>query len=96
MYQGLSHTAQAAKAWPFEQARALLARVLRIRLSDAERDLAATLINAGKTDEAVKTFPALLKPVIFVSLVLFWIVVWAERRIVFWHGASAGAKARNS
>lgn len=65
MYQGLSHTAQAAKAWPFEQARALLARVLRIRLSDAERDLAATLINAGKTDEAVKTLPALLKPVIF-------------------------------
>ncbi len=65
MYQGLSHTAQAAKAWPFEQARALLARVLRIRLSEAERDLAATLINAGKTDEAVKTLPALLKPVIF-------------------------------
>ncbi len=65
MYQGLSHTAQAAKAWPFEQARALLARVLRIRLSDAERDLAATLINAGKTDEAVKTLPALQKPVIF-------------------------------
>ncbi|WP_369058142.1 lysine--tRNA ligase [Caulobacter sp. 73W] len=65
MYQGLSHTAQAAKAWPFEQARALLARVLRIRLSDAERDLAATLINAGKTDEAVKTLPALQRPVIF-------------------------------
>ncbi|MET0337049.1 MAG: lysine--tRNA ligase, partial [Caulobacter sp.] len=65
MYQGLSHTAQAAKAWPFEQARALLARVLRIRLSDAERDLAATLINSGKTDEAVKTLPALQQPVIF-------------------------------
>ncbi|WP_269715241.1 lysine--tRNA ligase [Caulobacter sp. NIBR2454] len=65
MYKGLSHTAQAAKAWPFEQARALLARVLRIRLSDAERDLAATLINAGKTDEAVKTLPALMRSVIF-------------------------------
>jgi len=63
--QGLSSQARDAKAWPFEQARNLLARILRIRLSDAERDLAATLIGAGKTDEAVATFEALQRPVIF-------------------------------
>ena len=39
MFEGLSHTARDAKAWPFEQARNLLARVLRVRLDDAERDL---------------------------------------------------------
>lgn len=65
MLQGLSHSAQGAKSWPFEQARALLARILRLRLSDAERDLAATLIAAGKAREAVATFEALRKPVIF-------------------------------
>jgi lysyl-tRNA synthetase class 1 len=65
MYEGLSHLARDAKAWPFEQARNLLARTLRIRLADAERDLAVTLINSGKTAEAVQTFPALAKPVIF-------------------------------
>ncbi len=65
MLQGLSHSAQEAKSWPFEQARALLARILRLRLTDAERDLAATLIHAGKADEAVATLPALQKAVIF-------------------------------
>ena len=40
MFEGLSHTARDAKAWPFEQARNLLARVLRVRLDDGERDLA--------------------------------------------------------
>jgi lysyl-tRNA synthetase class 1 len=64
MFEGLSPLARDARAWPFEQARALLARILRLRLSDAERDLASTLINSGKADEAVKTFPALAKPVI--------------------------------
>jgi len=63
--QGLSSHARDAKAWPFEQARNLLARVLRLRLSDAERDLAVTLIATGKTDEAFATFEALQKPVIF-------------------------------
>ena len=63
-FSGLSHLARDAKAWPFEQARNLLARILRLRLSDAERDLAATLIAAGKTDEAVATFEALARPVI--------------------------------
>jgi lysyl-tRNA synthetase class 1 len=66
MYQGLSPLARDAKSWPFEQARALLARILRTRLdSEAERDLAATLINAGKADEAAAALPALARPVIF-------------------------------
>jgi lysyl-tRNA synthetase class 1 len=64
--RGLSQTAHTAKSWPFEQARNTLARLLKLRLdSDAARDLAATLINAGKTDEAVRALPALGKPVIF-------------------------------
>ncbi|MDP3866885.1 lysine--tRNA ligase [Phenylobacterium sp.] len=63
--QGLSHQAREAKSWPFEQARLLLARILRLRLTDAERDLAASLINEGKAGEAVATFPALNKPVVF-------------------------------
>ena len=33
--------------------------------TDAERDLAATLIEAGKTDEAVEALPALARPVVF-------------------------------
>ena len=66
LYKGLSHTAHGARSWPFEQARNTLARLLRLRLdNDAERDLAATLINAGKTDEAAGTLPALARPVIF-------------------------------
>jgi lysyl-tRNA synthetase, class I len=65
MLQGLSHQAREAKSWPFEQARLLLERILRLRLDDAERDLAATLIAAGKYDEAVRTLPALREPVIF-------------------------------
>ncbi|MDP1630636.1 MAG: lysine--tRNA ligase [Caulobacter sp.] len=64
MFEGLSHTAREAKAWPFEQARNLLARVLRLRLSDAERDLASVLINSGKADEAFRTFEALQRPVV--------------------------------
>jgi lysyl-tRNA synthetase class 1 len=66
MLQGLSHLAREARSWPFEQARNLLARILRVRLQDdAERDLAATLIAAGKIDEAIATFPALGRPVVF-------------------------------
>lgn len=65
MLQGLSHRAREAKSWPFEQARILLDRVLRLRLSDAERDLAASLIGEGKAAEAVRTLPALTRPVVF-------------------------------
>jgi lysyl-tRNA synthetase class 1 len=64
--QGLSHQAREARSWPFEQARLLLDRVTRLRLSDAERDLAATLFAQGKFDEAVRTLPALAAtPVVF-------------------------------
>ncbi len=65
MFEGLSPLARDARAWPFEQARGLLARVLRLRLTDSERDLALTLIDSGKADEAVKTFEALSQPVVF-------------------------------
>ncbi len=63
--QGLSQQARDAKSWPFEQARLLLDRILRLRLSDAERALAASLIGEGKAAEAVATLPALLRPVVF-------------------------------
>jgi len=65
MLQGLSHRAREAKSWPFEQARLLLDRILRLRLSDAERDLAASLIGEGKARDAVAALPALAHPVIF-------------------------------
>jgi lysyl-tRNA synthetase class 1 len=65
MLQGLSQTAREAKSWPFEQARLLLERITRLRLTDEERDLAATLFAQGKFDEARRTLPALQKPVIF-------------------------------
>lgn len=63
--RGLSAQAREAKSWPFEQARILLDRTLKLRLSDAERDLAASLIAQGKADEAVSTFPVLAQPVVF-------------------------------
>ena len=63
--RGLSHQAREAKSWPFEQARLLLDRVLKLRLSDAERDLAATLFAQGDFAQAVATLPALNKPVVF-------------------------------
>ena len=59
MFKGLSGEALGGRSWPFEQARNLLARVLRVRLLDDERALAAELIAAGKADEAVRRFPAL-------------------------------------
>ncbi|MFZ5719855.1 MAG: lysine--tRNA ligase [Pseudomonadota bacterium] len=65
MLQGLSHQAREAKSWPFEQARILLDRIVRLRLSDAERDLAATLFAQGKFLEAVAALPALTRPVVF-------------------------------
>lgn len=66
MQTGLSHLSRSAKAWPFDQARALLNRLVRTRLeASEERDLAAVLIADGKIEEAVRTLPALLKPVVF-------------------------------
>ena len=66
MFNGLSHLARDARSWPFEQAKNLLARLLKSRLDgDGERDLAAALIGDGKAAEAVATFPALGRPVVF-------------------------------
>ncbi len=65
MLQGLTHLAREARPWTFAEARNVLARVLRVRLDDAERDLAATLIEAGKVREAVEALPALGQPVVF-------------------------------
>ena len=62
--QGLSTLAHDARAWPFEQARNLLARVLKLRLKDPRA--AAALVAAGKAGEAVAQFPALATtPVLF-------------------------------
>jgi lysyl-tRNA synthetase class 1 len=63
--KGLSHAAREAKSWPFEQARLLLERITRLRLSDAERDLAAALFAQDKFGEAVATLPELARPVVF-------------------------------
>jgi lysyl-tRNA synthetase class 1 len=67
MFEGLSHLARDAKPWPFEQARLVLDRILRLRLDgDADRDLAASLVAKGDTRIAVERFPALVdKSVLF-------------------------------
>jgi len=66
MFEGLSPLAREARSWPFEQARATIARVLRVRIPDrADQEAAKALIDAGKADEAVKAYPALAKAVIF-------------------------------
>lgn len=64
MLTDLVPLAREAKSWPFEQARALLNHVLKKRLSDAERDAAKLMIDAGKADEALATFEALNRPVL--------------------------------
>jgi len=64
MLQNLETLAREARSWPFEQARNLLAHVLKKRLSDAELNAARMLIDAGKVDEALATFEALQRPVV--------------------------------
>ncbi len=65
-FTGLSTAALNGRAWPFEQARNLLARLLKSRLdTDAERDLASSLIHTGKTDEARAALEGLQREVIF-------------------------------
>ncbi len=65
MLKGLSPLAREARTWPFEQARALLARLVRVRLaSDEERDFAAAFIAEGRIGEALAALPALARPVI--------------------------------
>ena len=64
MLTGLSLPARDARAWPFEQARGLLARVLK-RLPQAERSDAEGMFASGLAAEAVARFPALTaRPVV--------------------------------
>ena len=63
--QGLSAAAREAKAWPFEQARALLQRLLRVRLDPAQAAQAQAMIAAGRAAESLSAFPALARPVVF-------------------------------
>ncbi|MFN4092350.1 MAG: lysine--tRNA ligase [Brevundimonas sp.] len=65
MLNSLEYLARDARSWPFEQARNLLAHVLKKRLDDAARADAAALIEAGKADEALARHAALQRPVIF-------------------------------
>ena len=64
MLQNLETLAREARSWPFEQARNLLAHVLKKRLPEAERAEARSLIDAGKADEALARFEALRRPVV--------------------------------
>ena len=58
--------AYAGRAWPFEQARNLIARLVKSRISGhEEQKWALVLIEAGKTDEALKAFEGLDRAVIF-------------------------------
>ena len=59
MLNGLAPLAHDARSWPFEQARLLLARVLRLRLEPDARHEAARLIADGEVEAAVAAFPAL-------------------------------------
>ena len=64
MLTGLSPLAREARTWPFEQARALLARLLRVRLAEEEREFAAVLLAEGRVAEALAALPPLAGPVI--------------------------------
>ena len=64
MLQNLESLSREARSWPFEQARNLLVHVLKKRLSDEDRKVAAALIEAGKADEALKQFEGLARPVL--------------------------------
>jgi lysyl-tRNA synthetase class 1 len=65
MFESLTPLAREARSWPFDQARALLARILRNRLSGEDLHTAARLIGEGETAAAVAQFPAITaRPVI--------------------------------
>ena len=63
--RGLSALAREARSWPFEQARALLVRVLRLRLPGEAIAEATDLIARGEAAEAARRWPALAQPVVF-------------------------------
>jgi lysyl-tRNA synthetase class 1 len=58
--------AYSGRAWPFEQARNLIGRLVKARIKDAAaQKQALALIEAGKTDEALKAHEGLDRAVIF-------------------------------
>ena len=62
----LTTSAYAGRAWPFEQARNLIARLVKSRIAGHEdQKRALGLIEAGKTDEALAAFEGLGRAVIF-------------------------------
>lgn len=62
---GLSASAREARSWPFEQARALLARLPKVRLAGDERAEAEAALAVGDIGGALSRFPALGGPVVF-------------------------------
>ncbi len=60
----LAALAGTAKSWPFEQARALVRRVVTGRLEGEERRLAEARLAEGRMEAAVTELPALARPVI--------------------------------
>jgi lysyl-tRNA synthetase, class I len=65
MQTELSKLSNDAKAWPFDQARALLKRILRTRLTSEQRDQVPTIKGIGDIEWLVKSFKELEKPVVF-------------------------------
>ncbi len=62
----LTASAYAGRAWPFEQARNLIARLVKSRIQGHDdQKRALELIGSGKTDEALKAFEGLDRAVIF-------------------------------
>jgi lysyl-tRNA synthetase, class I len=59
MLSGLAPLAHDARSWPFEQARNLLARVVRLRLDAEATHQAARLFAENGAAEAVERYPAL-------------------------------------
>ncbi len=62
---GLASTAREARAWPFEQARALLRRIVQLRLDGEAREEALGLVEHGAGERLGERFPELAaRPVI--------------------------------
>ncbi|MEY4556698.1 MAG: hypothetical protein RL093_1817 [Pseudomonadota bacterium] len=65
MLQNLETLARDAKSWPFEQARNLLAHVLKKRLSAQDVPFAIGHLHRGGVPDLFEQFPDLARPVIF-------------------------------
>ena len=66
MLQGLSSIARDGRAWPFEQARNLLTRLVRLHVGAGPAGADGwALIEAQKWDDLKAKFPAFARPVVF-------------------------------